>query len=193
MRGTHSVVREVATMSSQPFQLLPFAGTDVLPLAISGTATLRAGFLDVDFRLTGAAQVLFPAPRGAGERKDNLWRSTCCEAFIKPSDSTEYWEYNLAPSGDWNVYRFTDYRAELRHETWITRIAIDAVATPEPRLRAALPVPPPLAGQTLGLALSCVVEDLQGGLHYFALRHCGTKPDFHHPESFCLRLTPTAS
>ena len=40
----------------------------------------------------------------------------------------------------------------------------------------------------LTLALSVVVEDEQGMLSYWALKHPAGKADFHHPDSFALEL-----
>jgi hypothetical protein len=44
----------------------------------------------------------------------------------------------------------------------------------------------------LSLALSAVVEERNGALSYWALRHSPGKPDFHHPEAFALELAPPA-
>jgi hypothetical protein len=40
----------------------------------------------------------------------------------------------------------------------------------------------------LQLALSAVVEDEQGLLSYWALKHPPGRPDFHHPDAFALEL-----
>ncbi len=37
-------------------------------------------------------------------------------------NSTKYWEFNLSPAGDWNVYRFTDYRQGMEEETAISSL-----------------------------------------------------------------------
>jgi hypothetical protein len=38
------------------------------------------------------------------------------------------------------------------------------------------------------LGLSAVIEDLDGVLSYWALRHPPGKPDFHHPDTFALEI-----
>lgn len=43
-------------------------------------------------------------------------------------------------------------------------------------------------GGTLRLGLSSVIEDDQGMLSYWALKHPPGKPDFHHPSSFAIEL-----
>jgi hypothetical protein len=40
----------------------------------------------------------------------------------------------------------------------------------------------------LSLALSTVVEDRDGALSYWAIRHTPGRPDFHHPDAFALEL-----
>ena len=43
-------------------------------------------------------------------RADELWQTTCFEAFLRPMGQTGYSEWNFAPSGEWASYAFTDYR-----------------------------------------------------------------------------------
>ena len=43
-------------------------------------------------------------------------------------------------------------------------------------------------GRPLRLGLSAVVEDVDGILSYWALRHPSGKPDFHHTDAFALQL-----
>ena len=71
--------------------------------------------------------------------------------------------------------RLTD-RLELQAEV---RLGVGMLApaqgsnAPQPRLR---------------VALSTVVEDQEGRLSYWALRHPAGRPDFHHAEGFSLAL-----
>jgi hypothetical protein len=44
------------------------------------------------------------------------------------------------------------------------------------------------AGRALRLGLSMVVEDTDGVLSYWALRHPPGKPDFHHTDAFASQL-----
>ena len=45
-------------------------------------------------------------------RTDELWRTTCFEAFVRTDGG--YVEYNLSPSGAWAAYRFDGYREGMR-------------------------------------------------------------------------------
>ncbi|MBI3776593.1 MAG: DOMON-like domain-containing protein [Gammaproteobacteria bacterium] len=179
------------------FRLVPFGATGphidnisaARNLDIAGTVELDGAMLNVAYRISGAPeQVKAVSTNPQPARKNDLWRTTCFELFMKATSASEYWEVNLAPSCDWNVYRFTGYRSALQPELQIDDIKI----TPEVSqshltgLRATLPVPPPLLGRPFAVGISCVIEDIEGKLHYFALRHDGVKPDFHNPAGFVL-------
>jgi hypothetical protein len=55
----------------------------------------------------------------------------------------------------------------------------------ELELEASIPMPDK---EKLVLGISAVIEELDGGLSYWALRHAPGKPDFHHPQAFALEL-----
>lgn len=173
-------------MHAQPFRLIPFDANTSCPVEITGTLIRDARALHVAFRISGAIEQVTFAPRNAAPaRKNELWRNTCFELFAKRPDDTAYWEYNLAPSGDWNAYRFTHYRSPLQPEPQITDIQIetDIEHVRLTGVRAVLPLSPELIGHALTLGITSVIEDRTGAISYFALRH-GTKPDFHDASCF---------
>jgi hypothetical protein len=43
----------------------------------------------------------------------------------------------------------------------------------------------------LSLGLAAVIEDLNGALSYWALKHPPGKPDFHHSDNFALQIEPS--
>jgi hypothetical protein len=119
-------------------------------------------------------------------RADELWKTTCFEAFLRPAGEDAYREWNFAPAGNWAAYDFTGRRegkawAEvgsppyIRMEdnfTWWTvgaTIAVDADREWE-------------------LGLSAVLEEKDGTKSYWALAHTGVAPDFHDPDCFVARL-----
>jgi hypothetical protein len=171
--------------------------------------------LDFDFVLTGRspvdiATVVLPGV-GLGflsqagssiksvERRHELWKSTCLEVFFGPVDQSSYFELNLAPSGDWNVYQFDAYRTGFREHpglnltlkkttqsqngdsvTWHLSLEGRAMSGDDP-----LKV---LLTQGLVMGASAVMEYTSGEKEYWALIHAGPKPDFHLRESFRLIL-----
>lgn len=133
-------------------------------------------------------------PVGSPTRGDKLWRHTCFEAFIRASSGAEYYEFNFAPSTQWAAYRFGGYRSGMRAVDPIGAPAIEVQAQPD---RYALQVALPLDGvaglprhAAWRLGLSAVIEDLTGGLSYWALAHPPGKPDFHHADGFAVELAP---
>jgi hypothetical protein len=136
-------------------------------------------------------QVCIPPPAVQAGRVDELWAHTCFEAFVGLPHAPGYLELNFSPSGEWAAYRFESYRAGM----------LPALLDEVPRLalhrngaRLELQAEVRLSGtevcgsRRLRLALSAVVEDREGRLSYWALRHAPGRPDFHHPDAFALAL-----
>lgn len=119
-----------------------------------------------------------------------LWQHTCCELFVTALGRGEgYHEFNFSPSGEWAVRAFTRYRdgVLLEDERLAPRIAVQAGAELL-RLDARVPLGRlPYHGR-LRLGLSAVLEEEDGTLSYWALRHPAGKPDFHHGDAFALAL-----
>ena len=134
--------------------------------------------------------LLIPEPRPS-RRASDLWTHTCFEVFVMAKDGPGYREFHFSPSGEWAVYAFCGYRdggdldIELApgivvHRT-MDRLELDA------KIRQDF-LPP---GQPLRLGLSAVVEDADGVLSYWALRHPSGEPDFHHTDAFAFQLVPS--
>ena len=99
-----------------------------------------------------------------------------------------YLEFNFSPSGEWAVYAFRGYRdrGELEIELTpgiVVRKSVDRLELGAVICRDFIP-----QGGPLRLGLSAVVEDTEGVLSYWALRHPPGRPDFHHTDSFALQL-----
>jgi len=178
----------------QPVQL-PFALHSFAPppasLALTGSVHREGDRLSLQYRLEDPeGLVLVPPATAAPRRCDELWTSTCFELFLAEPGTGPYWEANLSPSGDWNVYRLSGYREGLAPEPAIVALpfvvvrdggGLDLAATLD---LGALP----LAGRPLELAVTAVVE-LRGGTQlYWALAHRGEEPDFHRRDGFLLRM-----
>jgi hypothetical protein len=134
-----------------------------------------------------------PPPQQA-RKADHLWQHTCFEAFISVEHKPAYYEFNFAPSGEWAVYAFRSYRNSepLEDEPLAPGIVVrqggnslelDAVVRLE-RL-------PKLDMQSrLRVGLSAVIEENDGVLSYWALKHPPGKADFHHSDNFALEIEP---
>ena len=119
-------------------------------------------------------------------RADELWRTTCFEAFLRPVGAEPYREWNFAPSGNWAAYDFSRHREDMARAdvgappyirmednfTWWTvgaTIAVDA-------------------SEKWQLGLSAVLEEKDGTKSYWALAHPAEQPDVHHPDCFAAQL-----
>jgi hypothetical protein len=131
-------------------------------------------------------------PATPAERTEGLWKHTCFEAFIGAPGAAGYYELNFAPSRQWALYRFSAYREgmsspdldaspDVTVRRFADRLEVDA-AVPLHGLVGLEGAP------QLKVALSAVVEEENGTLSYWALKHAPGKPDFHCPDGFVLEL-----
>ncbi len=136
------------------------------------------------------------------QRREQLWEQTCFEFFLTPQNSSQYWEFNLSPSHDWNCYRFQDYRTGMAHETaWPhSPFQVDQpVNQGLPRSDSLqnryllncqidlLPLFPQPVSLQLGVTM--VIAEKNGTLSYWALSHPAPNADFHQRDSWLISLT----
>ena len=120
------------------------------------------------------------------QRQDNLWKHTCFEAFLARPGDEGYWEVNIAPNGDWNLYQFSSYRTGGIEEPLAdppeVHFSMERVGC---RCTIQIPLQPwwPHA-EIPEIALSMVLEDRSKCLSYWALSHPADKPDFHDRRGF---------
>ena len=121
-------------------------------------------------------------------RADDLWKTTCFEAFVGLNGEA-YLELNFSPSGQWAAYRFDSHRNGMREEpaevqVWLeggeSWIAVEAAV----ELAALIP------GSLL--SLTAVVEEQEGHKSYWALAHAAGPPDFHARSCFTALLANIA-
>jgi hypothetical protein len=165
----------------------------MLPVTlVAEVRRISAAVLRCDYVLQADLTLVALPARRAGERRDELWRHTCFEAFVSTPEEPGYYEFNFSPSGDWAAYRFADYRRGMARAPLGHAPAVQLDAGPG---RLALSATLELGGlaaleraSELRLALAAVLEDQQGALSYWALAHPPGKPDFHHRAGFTLEL-----
>ena len=149
--------------------------------AFGATATTNMWFC------IGAPASRFAIPEAAEpDRAEDLWQTTCFEAFLRESGAKGYREWNFAPSGQWAAYDFEAQREGkadadvaapyIRMEDNLTWWALGATISVE-------------AGIHWELGLSAILEEQDGTKSYWALAHApGDKPDFHDPACFAAHL-----
>jgi hypothetical protein len=181
----------------QAFCLLPFgAGAAHLgAITLAGRLERQGPLLALEFLLAGEASggeeaILWPAPGGEPRRRDGLWQHTCLEWFVGQPHQQAYWEFNLSPNGDWNVYALDGYRRGLRPDPRYGDLPMQAGIEERGRsFRVTAPLPAPLAAApSLELAVTAVLEQRSGAISYWALHHGGAEADFHRRDGFLLRI-----
>jgi len=148
--------------------------------------------LVLSYIVTGNIDELCIPPIVASARSDQLWRHTCFEAFVRAS-STEYYEFNFAPTTQWAAYRFSGYRsgkcvAEISAPAIEVRSSSDRYTLQASlQLDSLLDLPSQAAWR---LGLSALIEDTSGRMSNWALAHPSGKPDFHHSDCFAYEFSP---
>ena len=186
------------------FSLLPFgARADSLTgIAIEGWLERRGETLILEFQLSCAAEqgenaILWPPAAGQLQRRDGLWEHTCLEWFLAHPHGEAYWEFNLCPNGDWNVYALDGYRLGLRPDPHYSALPVERSGNGRiSRFRATATLPAALLPATLisaqpaelELAVTAVLEQRGGAISYWALHHGGGEADFHRRDGFRLRI-----
>ena len=179
-------------MNGQDFSLQPFSPiSPALNFKIVGHIARRPRHLAIRFALQGRlAELMMPAPADQPSRRHGLWEETCCEFFLGVKDSPRYWEFNLSPTGPWNVYRFDGYRQGMAEETAFMSLAFSVRRRPDLLLVALeLEIERIVAAdQPLVVGLAAVLKFRDHGLTYWALTHPGPQADFHRRDSFLVEL-----
>ena len=184
-------------MADRLLPLIAFAAIDDPAPVLRAGIERDAGRLSLRYVLGGAVgNVRLPERIHEPQRADELWRHTCFEAFLAPVGSEAYWEINLSPSGDWNTYRFDDYRRGMRSEKRVTAAVteLERASCGTVTLRAAIDLRPlpELGRAALDAGLAAVLEAGDGTVSHWALAHEADRPDFHRRASFVIRLDAPA-
>jgi len=176
---------------STTFELIPFSLKENGQLAVTGIISRNGSHLTLSYQLSGdTGSLLIPDRIDEPGRCDELWRTTCCECFIRVVEKSEYFELNISPNGNWNVYRFADYREGMSTAESVTEI--ESQISKESGvfiLHCAVQLDGLVErGDKVEIGVSCVLKHNNGTTSYWALSHPGPKPDFHNPQAFTLRL-----
>ncbi|MDZ4110006.1 MAG: DOMON-like domain-containing protein [Brevundimonas sp.] len=152
-------------------------------LMVSVDTERRADQLWLRFIVEGDTDAIEWPRKAPAIRTDGLWQHTCFEVFVRTTGG--YVEYNLSPSDAWATYRFSGYREGMSPANQAIDVHGLDGGEQYVALEGVIDLPP---GATGPIALSVVIEAIDGSLSYWALAHPSDKPDFHHPDSFVLEI-----
>lgn len=176
----------------QTFRLIPYPADSLPKIDISGEIIRSGNNLLLHYEVnSGSDQILLPAEASTPSRMDNLWKATCFEFFLAIPNQPGYWEFNMSPSGDWNVYKMDAYRrVGFREEAAFTQLPFVFRKTDNKlSLDISLGLSPIFQPQqTVQVGITAIIQTLDGNETYWALAHPAPQADFHLREGFTLSL-----
>jgi hypothetical protein len=179
-------------MMEHRFSLVAFPDVEIPDITITGKVARQNNTLTILFFIRGKTEtILLPNPSAHPSRKDDLWQATCFEFFLAFPKEPSYWEFNMSPSGDWNVYHMDKYRrVGFREETLIQRLPLSVRQEAGCMMvESSVDLNPILSRERpVQAGIASVIQNKDGHETYWALAHPQSQPDFHSRESFILLL-----
>jgi hypothetical protein len=175
-----------------PFKLDLFPAEVSPNIEITGFIERIENRISIRYAVGGdVKKIMFPPLSEFPSRKDELWKGACFEFFLAISGQPPYWEFNMSPSGDWNVYRMDAYRrVGFREEMAIAQLPFNFDNNGS---KISLELSVDLSrlfhvSQPLQTSITAIVQTPEGQETYWALAHPGKEADFHLRESFSIHL-----
>jgi hypothetical protein len=170
-------------------KLLPFTEHHE-PIELSGKIELIQGHnIQIECRLTDSKNLILDSltshDKSSPFRANELWNTTCFEAFWAIPGEPGYWELNLSASQPkWNLYYFENYRKPqppvenydfeiMNWESSPTSLVV--------LLKGQKKIP------TLDASL-CVILRTNATTHFYSTNHAGADANYHLRKSFTLKL-----
>ncbi|MEM9163202.1 MAG: DOMON-like domain-containing protein [Cyanobacteria bacterium P01_F01_bin.4] len=179
-------------MTIHRFSLTPFQSEHSIPnVEIQGTLSRHHNRLTISYEIAGEIDNwVIPPLADVPTRQTHLWQTTCLEFFLGPKGQSPYWEFNLSPSTDWNIYKFERYRQGMRPESAIAVLPFEVHRFANIfQLILSVDLSPLVAAeQGLEMGVASVLQSIEGDLTYWALHHPGDEADFHNREGFTIEL-----
>lgn len=171
------------------FSLQPF-GDPHPDITITGTLEREGNQLAIAYTVSGHLdQVIIPPP-SSPTRQFDLWDATCLEFFLGQPRQPNYWEFNLSPAGDWNIFHLEAYRQGLQEVEGINELPFQ-IHRQQTSLSLSLTFDLNqirVSSSTLDVGICAVIQSPNQPLTYWALCHPGSEADFHRRDSFILGL-----
>ena len=172
----------------QPLVLHPSCDPGPIERVMAGIEATSEG-CRARFRIEGDLPRVVLSPHAMAARTDGLWRTTCFEIFWQADGSDAYREFNLSPSSRWAAYQFDAHREGGRdapvEALSIASSASDRALSLECSIAASLSLP-------ASVALTAVIENVDGSIQFWAPSFADGKPDFHSARCRTIRLADPA-
>ncbi len=176
-------------MKKSNFSLIPFSANTAPNIEITGNISRQRNQLNIQYLVSNLAAIVMPISKANPTRQNNLWEHTCFEFFLGLKDTDKYWEFNLSPSGDWNVFRFLKYRHNIAEETIFNSLLFNLQQVNILELALEIDLDKIIdPKQDLEVGITAVIKNQDAQLSYWALNHPASKADFHNRASFAIDL-----
>ncbi len=173
------------------FRLIPFEDSFAFG-HICCFVRLKQSMLDVEFQWFLPEKETFKLGHShlaRGSFLKDLWKTTCFEVFLGGKNKKKYCEWNFSLTGQYGFFLFDAYRQETLIEPppkpSNQRVYLNSSQI---ILKASFDLEscfiPNLTSENLDLSLTAVIENVGGEIQYFAVKHAGSRPDFHLRSSF---------
>jgi hypothetical protein len=177
-------------MYDRLFSLIPFNNQSFLEeIKIKGRIKRKRNKILLHYELLGNLNKLrIPDSGNVPKRQHELWQETCLEFFFGVKNSPQYWEVNLSPNGDWNIYHFENYRQGMEEEKAFSSLPFNIQQQDNALfLNVELDLNTLISWeQILEIAISAVIKFQNNEITYWALTHPGSEADFHRRDSFII-------
>jgi len=174
------------------FKLVPFPSSVLPNIYITGEIQRRDNQVSIHYEVSGdIGQIALPGLAAPPIRKYDLWKATCFEFFLALPGQPQYWEFNMSPSGDWNVYQMDAYRrVGFQEERLIKQLQVGFQnEAGKLTMKSDVDLKPLFQnGGALDAGITSVIQANDGTETYWALAHPGRQADFHLRESFALTV-----
>ena len=165
----------------------PAAGSAAVSEITASVDRLSSILLRFHWLVTGDIDALVIPEPAPPLRANNLWQSTCFEAFLSCDGHPGYLELNFSPSSRWAAYDFAAYRHGMVQASLAGAPEIEMSLNPA-RMELTATISLDAAAQACRLNLCAVIEERSGMKSYWAAFHQGKVPDFHREDCFGIEL-----
>jgi hypothetical protein len=173
-------------------ELIPFPAEQIPSIEITAKVARQNNLLSVHYSVQGEIDdILLPVQSDFPSRKHDLWKATCFEFFIALKNQPGYWEFNLSPSSNWNVYAMDAYRqVNMREEIAFQQLPFQFRKTNAELSLEILVDLSSIVGpeQDIQLGVTAIIQTEDEIETYWALAHPSAQADFHLMESFVIEL-----
>lgn len=111
-------------------------------------------------------------------RKQDLWKQNCFELFWKNPEGASYFEWNISPLGEWNLYEFSSYRKGMREVTAAQTPQVSSFLS-QNGFELKVTLPQAFPSKAVHVRPAVILYPKGGEALFFSNAHASERPDFH--------------